>query len=477
MNFKEIDNNIPLVVDLDGTLLKTDILYEGITLLLKKNPFYFLLCIFWLLKGKVNLKKNVFKSIDIRVELLPQNKELIDFLKEEYAIGRQLVLASASLKSVIYDISREIPIFDCIYGTEEINLKGKNKLKVLIENFGEYNFDYIGNSVADLEIFEKSRYSYLVNPSKSLEEKTRKISNLKHTWKSEKVKLNDYLNAIRVYQWLKNFLIFIPLITSHSFTSTNLIFIATCGFFAFSFVASSGYIINDLLDLNSDRIHPSKKFRSFASGKLSILTGLILVLTFLSLGLLIAMQLNSLFSVILLVYFILSISYSFYFKKKVLYDVFILALLYSIRVIAGGLVTNITISFWLIAFSTFLFLSLAFVKRYSELLKVKDENDLVKRGRQYKKVDLNILQIMGIVCGFISVVVFTLYLDSDEVRQLYTKPNILWLISFCLLFWISRIWIITNRGKMSDDPIVFALKDISSYSIFFIIGLILWISI
>jgi 4-hydroxybenzoate polyprenyltransferase len=476
MNSKNLDKNIPLVVDLDGTLLKTDMLYEGIILLLKKNPLNILNCIFWLLKGKVNFKKKVFRNIHIQFELLPLNEELISFLKSEYASGRRLVLASASLKSTTYNFSKIIPIFDDIFGTEEINLKGKNKLKVLIENFGEFKFDYIGNSYADLEIFAKSRYSYLVNPSKSLEKKTIKISNLKHTWKFEKINFKDYIKEIRVYQWLKNLLIFVPIITSHLLTSTNLI-LAISGFFAFSFVASSGYVINDLLDLNSDRIHPRKKFRPIASGKLSILTGLTLVVILLLLAIIIATQLNFLFSITLLIYLISTLSYSFYFKKIVLYDVFILALLYSLRVIAGGLVANVAISFWLIAFSTFLFLSLAFVKRYSELMKISDENGLIERGRQYEKVDLNLLQVMGIVSGFISVVVFSLYLDSPVVRQLYSKPNTLWLISICLLFWISRIWIITNRGEMTDDPIIYALKDKNSYLIFFLMSTIFLISI
>ena len=356
-------------------------------------------------------------------------------------------------------------------------LKGKNKLKVLVDKFGEFKFDYIGNSNTDLEIFAKSRYSYLVNPSRSLEKKTRRISNLKHIWKFKKVNLKDYLKAIRAYQWIKNLLIFVPLITSLSFNSTKLIGLATGGFFAFSFIASAGYIINDLLDLNSDRLHPHKKFRSFASGELSIATGFTLVVVLLSMGTVIATQLSFQFTVILLVYLFTSLSYSFYFKNIVLYDVFILSLLYSIRVIAGGLVTYIPISFWLIAFSTFLFLSLAFVKRYSELIDIRDEKGLMERGRQYRKIDLSSLQIMGIVSGFISVVVFSLYLNSPEVRQLYSHPNALWMISFCLIIWISRIWIVTNRGEMTDDPIIFALKDTSSYGLFLIGGLILWIAI
>jgi 4-hydroxybenzoate polyprenyltransferase len=187
--------------------------------------------------------------------------------------------------------------------------------------------------------------------------------------------------------------------------------------------------------------------------------------------------LNLLFSIVLLGYFIISFSYSLHLKKLVLYDIFILALLYSIRIIGGGMANNITISFWLITFSTFLFLSLAFVKRYSELLKVNDTNGLKLRGREYNNGDLQLLQIMGIVSGFLSVVVFSLYINSPEVLQLYSSPKILWSVSFLLLFWTSRVWLKANRGEMTDDPIIFALKDRSSYIIFLIIGLVMLISI
>ena len=471
------DNNIPLVVDLDGTLIKTDLLYEGIIMLLRKNPLYIFPCLLWLLKGKVYFKNEIFKIVHLRYELLPWNKELLSFLQTESAKGRKLILATASLTSNAKEIAKIYPIFDEIYGTEKVNLKGGNKLKILINEFGESKFDYIGNSHSDLKIFASSRFSYLVNPSKSLERKTSEVSDLKYTWKTKKLHLRDYIKAIRVYQWIKNLLIFVPLITSHSFYSFNMIAQATWAFFAFSFAASSGYVINDLFDLNSDRSHPRKRFRPFASGKLSILSGIILAFILLAGGLFLASQLNFLFLIILLIYFIISFSYSLYFKKIVLYDVFILALLYSTRVIAGGVVTNVSISFWLIAFSTFIFLSLAFVKRYSELMKINDETSLKDRGREYATVDLNLLQIMGIASGFLSVVVFSLYIDSPEVSQLYSHPKILWGISLLFLFWISRIWVITNRGEMTDDPIVFAIKDVSSYFIFFAIGLIIFLSI
>jgi len=468
---------ILLVVDLDGTLIYSDLLYEGLLILLRKNPLYIFSLLIWILKGKAYFKKEIFNRIHIPYELLPTNKELISFLETELSKGRQIILATASLKSHAQEIAKTLPIFDNIFGTEEVNLKGENKLKLLIDEYGEFRFDYIGNSRSDIKIFAKSRYSYLVNPSKSLERKTSQISELKYSWKLKGNNVTDYIKAIRAYQWLKNLLIFIPIITSHSFNSLNLMLLTITAFFAFSMIASSGYIVNDLLDLNSDRIHPRKRFRPFASGRLSIRSGVALSLILFTIGIIVASRLNYSFFITVLIYFITSLSYSLYLKKIALYDVFILALLYSIRVIAGGLVSGISISFWLIAFSTFLFLSLAFVKRYSELMNIKSKTDLMERGREYFTTDLNLLQIMGIVSGFMSVVVFALYINSPEVIRLYTHAQILWGISLLFLFWISRIWIITNRGEMTDDPILFAVKDAKSYFIFIMIGLMLLLAI
>jgi 4-hydroxybenzoate polyprenyltransferase len=485
VSIKEMNNQtnqpsmekILLVVDLDGTLIHSDLLDEGLIILFRKNPLYIFSCIIWLLKGKVNLKKEISNKIQIPYELLPTNKELMSFLQTELSKGRQIILATASLKSHAEGIAKTFPIFDNIFGTEEVNLKGENKLKVLIDEYGEFKFDYIGNSSSDIKIFAKSRYAYLVNPSRSLERKTSKISELKYSWKSKRINVTDYIKAIRVYQWLKNLLIFIPIITSHSFHSLKLMLLTTNAFFAFSMIASSGYVINDLLDLNSDRRHPRKRLRPFASGRLSIKSGVALAVILFSVGIFVASKLNVPFFITFLIYFITSFSYSLYFKKVVLYDVFILALLYSIRVIAGGMVSGIAISFWLIAFSTFLFLSLAFVKRYSELMNIKTNTDLKDRGREYFISDLNLLQIMGIVSGFMSVVVFALYIDSPVVNQLYTHPQFLWGISLLFLFWISRIWITTNRGEMTDDPILYAVKDVRSYFIFILIGIMLVLAI
>ena len=466
-----------LVVDLDGTLINTDLLYEGVIMLFRKNPAYIFISLIWLLKGKVYFKNEPSKKVFLRYELLPYNKKQITFLQAESAKNRKLVLATASHKSHADKIAKIYPMFTAVHATENINLKGKNKLKVLVDGYGESNFDYIGNSHDDLEIFASARYSYLVNPSRSLEKKTKEVSDLRHVWKSKQFNLKDYIKAIRAYQWIKNVLIFVPIITSHSFHSVSIMLRATGAFFAFSFAASAGYVINDLIDLTSDRAHPRKQFRPFASGKLSIPSGVFMAIILLTGGLFLASQLSLSFLAVLIIYFIISFSYSLYFKKIALYDVFILALLYSSRVIAGGIATSVAISFWLIAFSTFIFLSLAFVKRYSELMKIDSHAGLKDRGREYAVRDLNLLQIMGIASGFLSVVVFSLYIDSPDVTHLYHRPKMLWSISLLFLFWISRIWIITNRGHMTDDPIVFSIKDISSYFIFLAIALIIWTAI
>jgi 4-hydroxybenzoate polyprenyltransferase len=248
-------------------------------------------------------------------------------------------------------------------------------------------------------------------------------------------------------------------------------------FLAFNLVASAGYLLNDLLDIASDRRHPRKKFRPVASGKIPVTKALIIAVVFLAGGLIFAATLNLFFFAVLLFYFFTSFSYSLFLKKIVLYDVFILAFLYSIRVFAGAVVIDVALSFWLIAFSTFMFLSLAFVKRYSELMQIDDAADLKNRGRGYVVEDLNLLQVMGVVSGFLAIVVFSLYINSPEVTQLYSNPKILWATSFLFLFWVSRIWLFTTRGKMTDDPIVFAIKDVTSYVIFLLAGILIWIAV
>ena len=477
MQTRATEIDFPLVVDLDGTLINSDLLFEGFILLLRKNPLYIFSCLAWLFRGKAYLKDSILSRVQIQAELLPYNKELLGFLKEEAGKGRKIILATASPLSNALVVAGIHPIFYKVFGTENnINLKGKKKLNALVNEFGKSKFDYIGDSLSDLKIFESARYSYLVNPTLILKFRANKYSNVKETWDFKQGSLKSWFKAIRVYQWVKNLLVFVPLITSHSFYSIKVLTLAVIAFTSFSLVASAGYLINDLLDINSDRAHPTKRFRPLASGQISLLSGFAFSIVLLALGFYLASKLNYLFSIIVLLYFFTSLSYSVFLKRIVLYDVFVLAVLYSTRVFAGGVATNIPLSSWLIAFSTFIFLSLAFIKRYSELLRMEGNDSLKERGRGYLVEDIHLLQTMGVVSGFVSVVVFSLYLDSPEVSRLYSNPKILWITSLLFLFWISRMWMLTVRDKMTDDPIIFTLKDWISYLIFCFVGICILLS-
>jgi 4-hydroxybenzoate polyprenyltransferase/phosphoserine phosphatase len=467
-----------LIVDLDGTLIKTDLLFEGLLILLRKNLLYIFPCFLWLLKGRAVLKRRILEQVHLPIELLPFNKNVLTFLQEEFLRGRRLILATASPLEIATKISEIYPIFEKVYGTYgNINLKGKSKLNLILKEFGAGNYDYIGNSHADLRIFSSANASFLVNPSIGLQRRAKKITSLSNLDIDNNSKFKIYLKSIRIHQWVKNLLVFIPIITSHTFFSTNVILMTLVGFFAFSFVSSSGYIINDLFDLNSDRKHPSKKLRPFASGQITIVGGIFLACSLFLAGIFLTFFLNTSFLLLLLLYFIITLSYSLFFKRKALLDVFILAILYSLRIIAGGIITSIPLSSWLILFSAFMFLSLAFVKRYSELILITDKSGLKNRGREYFMEDILLLQIMGIASGFISVVIFSLYIDSPDVMILYQHPKILWGISLLLLFWVSRVWMITNRGQMNEDPIIFAIKDRTSHWVCLIAGLLIYLSI
>lgn len=455
---------MPLVVDLDGTFIRTDLLVEGFVHLIKKNPLYFFLCFFWLLKGKLFLKEKIYSHVEINYSLLPVNSEILNLIQIASLKGRKIILATASLQSQADEIDLAFPVFDEVYGSKDyLNLSGQNKADFLIRKFGQGQFDYAGNSNADLAIFKVARHAYLINAEKLVADKAQKMGNLQNTWHNTGSTFFTSIKAFRVYQWLKNLLLFVPIVTSHSISSVDLLVKTVIAFMAFGFIASTGYIINDLMDLDSDRSHPRKKLRPLASGKLSIQSGILISLVLFATGMWAAYFISISFLIILLLYFVLSVAYSLHIKKIVMYDVFLLASFYTIRVISGGIVTGIPISFWLIAFSIFIFLSLAFVKRYSEISQITLIESIENRRRDYSPNDVPLLQIMGVASGFMSVIVFSLYINSPDVGLLYNNPKILWFLSFLLLFWISRIWLITTRGSMTDDPIIYAVKDPSSY--------------
>lgn len=472
------DTKIPLCVDLDGTLIRTDLLFESIFALIKQKPWLIFIIPYWLLKGRYVLKEKIASRVNLNVKILPYQFDLVEFLRKEHANGRILVLATASHRKFAEDIANHLGFFSEVHATEnDINLTGGIKRDFLVNNYGVKGFDYVGNSRADVSVWGVARQAIVVNPGAGVLRKVINQCPISQTFTDTRVGLKAYAKALRVHQWLKNLLIFAPMLLAHQIGQIGLWMNGVLAFLSFSLCASSVYLLNDLLDLTSDRLHPRKRFRPFAAGNISIVRGIVLIPLLLLCAFAIAsLWLPTEFVIVLAVYYILTISYSFWFKAIVLLDALLLANLYTIRIIGGMATAHLGASFWLLSFSIFLFFSLALIKRYSELLVLKQRGHLTAHGRGYHVEDLVMLMGFGVASGFISVLVSALYLNSDQVKILYLHPAFLWPISPLLLYWISRIWLIAHRGAIQDDPVVFAVKDKSSWAVAAAIGGLLWLA-
>ena len=455
----------PLFVDLDGTLVLIDTLWEQLVALLKKNLFMLFCFLRWILQGKAFFKWKVAGKSALSPESLPYNTEVLDFLRKEHMKGRHIVLATAADYQVAAKIADYLGIFSAVLASDgKFNLSGSMKLQAIRKYSGNKEFEYIGNAPIDLPIWKESKQAHIVNPSNSLLSKVKETTAIGHVFGAVENRLTAYFRAFRFYQWSKNLLIFVPMIMGHKLSDTTLLIQALFAFAAFGFCASATYIINDLLDIQADLQHPRKRYRPFASGVLSIKNGIILSLMLLVIGLSISLLLlGPIFSVMLGIYLLLTTAYSLSLKKIPVIDVLLLAGLYTHRVLSGGIATGVTVSAWLFAFSIFFFLSMAFVKRYTELLMIQSECKKEMKGRGYSVEDIGIIQTMGSASGYLSVLVLALYINSKEVTILYRHPEVLWLLGPCLLYWITRVWLIAHRGQMHDDPIVFAIKDKASY--------------
>ncbi len=472
------NNKLPLVVDLDGTLVKTDFLYESFLLFIKQNPLNVFLALFWLItENRGVMKSRIAERVDIDVSLFPYNSVFIDWLKTEKARGRKIILATASHQKYAQAVAKHLDIFDDVIATDGAdNLKGSRKEARLIEDFGVKGFDYAGDSTADFSVWRSANAAVVVSSSKAFLKKVEsKFSVVKHFVTPQKPA--SLWRALRPHQWLKNLLIFVPLFTSHSFANAFAWKQAVLAFIAFSLCASSIYIINDFLDLQADRKHRSKRLRPFAAGDVSITLGAFMSLACLICAFLIASLVSFNFIIALLAYLLITTLYSFYLKHIMLADIMVLAGLFTLRIIAGAVAIDVPLSFWLLAFSIFLFLSLAIIKRYTELLGLRDIaastsglSQVTTRG--YHIDDMAILSSLGGASGYLSVLVMAFYLNSEDILKLYEHPQILWLVCPAMLYWISRIWILTHRGKVDDDPIVFVIKDHASrYVALFVFGL------
>jgi 4-hydroxybenzoate polyprenyltransferase len=450
---------VPIAVDMDGTLIRSDLLIESFLLLIRQNPLILFQALLWLLKGKAYLKQEIACRIALPVHLLPYNQAVLDFLAEKRRLGHPIALATASHRVYARAVADHLKLFDQVFATEgDTNLSGDRKRSALNAAFGSRGYWYIGNGRVDLKVWQDAAGAVVVGDARLAGEAARQCP-VEYHIANPLPPLKVWLKALRVHQWVKNGLIFVPLLAAHQVQSGGALAAAVFAFIAFSLCASSVYLLNDLLDLPEDRQHATKRLRPFAAGTLDPLYGLAGAPMLLLVAMIMAACVSSAFLLVLLVYYALTFAYSFQLKRIVLIDVVTLAGLYTIRIIAGAAAIEVPLSFWLLAFSVFVFLSLAIVKRYTELVALREQNRSGTLGRGYQVDDLELLASLGGSAGYLSVLVLALYINSNEVRLLYGQPELMWPICLVMLYWISRVWVIAHRGGMNDDPIVFALKD------------------
>lgn len=453
----------PLVIDLDGTLILSDSLHESAIELLRFNPLYVILLPFWLLRGKAILKAEIAKRVTLDPQSLPYNRDFITWIEVQKHVGRHLVLCTATDQSVAKSIAQNLGIFDEVIASDGLtNVAGINKREALQTRFGHKGYDYAGNSSSDIPVWEGARQAIVVNATDTVLKAAIRVSDVTEVFPPLSRNATQWRKVFRVHQWLKNILLFVPLLAAHQMSNAYALEALILAFISFSACASSVYVTNDLLDLESDRKHPRKGKRPFASGAIPVLYGVFLAPILIIFSLILASIVGPAFLVWLLIYYFLTTAYSLKLKRLALIDCITLAGLYTLRIVAGGAAVDISLSFWLLACSIFIFLSLAFVKRYAELQVQASHGSNAAHGRGYLVSDAPLIQNLGVTSGYASVLVLALYLNSESVANLYATPWIIWMAIPLMVFWISWVWMQAHRGRMHDDPIVFAMKDKAS---------------
>ena len=466
----------PIVyVDLDGTLSPSDVLLESCLLLLKQNIFYVFPMLLWAMQGAWVFKTEVSRRIDPVLDHLPIDPMVLERLNQLKAAGHELVLASASMRRDVLKIATRLGLFSRVIASEHINLKGQQKLVAIQADSQGRPFVYFGDASVDIPIWKQSSLAFGVNTSLRTRGKAAAAGIELNRLDTRSTGIKVWLKAMRLQQWAKNGLLFLPLIAAHE-TDFALWGKMMWGFLAFGFLASATYIWNDLMDLNADRQHPRKRHRPMASGMLSITKAFVLMKCLGIAGFAVAwLAVGWQFTLVLLVYTVVTLMYTFVFKRTAFVDVLLLAMLYTVRVIAGGVGTGIDLSSWLLAISLFVFLSLALVKRCAELEFLQLEGTQ-PQGRGYRMSDLSYLVSMGISSGFVAVLVLALYVDSQNGSMLYATPEFLWGICPLFLYWLMRIWIMTSRKEMIDDPVHFAIHDRISWGFLASVGVLVYLA-
>lgn len=455
-----------LCVELSGTLLRGELLHESLTLLIKRNPLYLLLLPFWRLRGKAHFLHQVARRVSLNPQSLPYNSEVVEWLKTERAGGRPVWLCTGSHERHAQLIAHHLGLFDGVLAsTERIHLAGRTKAAQLVERFGERGFDYCGGGRGDLPVWAHTHGAIVVNAGRRLTQLAARRTELLRSFPRHAAPYWALVRELRPHQWAKNILVAMPLLAAHHAGNLQSDWNTVLALIAFCLCAASVYVLNDLLDLEADRAHPRKCKRPLASGELPISYAVVLAPLLLGGAAWAALALPERFGLVLLTYYAVTLSYSFFLKGLVLIDALTLAGLYTLRIIGGAAAASVPLSFWMLLFGVLLFLSLAFVKRFAELESLRRQERLQALGRGYRVDDLPVLQSLGTAAGYLSVLVLALYINSPDIQALYRQPKLIWPLCVLLLYWVSRAWMTAQRGQMHDDPVVFALRDPPSLAV------------
>jgi 4-hydroxybenzoate polyprenyltransferase/phosphoserine phosphatase len=480
---------VALCVDLDGTLVKSDTLLDTVLVIARQRPLDLLKVPEWIAEGKAAFKRHLTAAVSLDVEFLPYNRPLLEYLRVQHGRGVKIYLATAADRTLADRVAGFLGIFAGVLASDgATNLAGRNKLAAFRAQFGD-EFCYIGNARPDVELLAACQSPMVANPDRALRSGMRHSGTVAvATFEDRVPTLRSWLKAIRLHQWAKNTLIFVPLLLAHQW-NPGTFGGAITGFFSFGLCASATYILNDLLDLEADRRHPRKRRRPFAAGDLSAIAGVVVVCLLMLASLALALALPQIVHLMpgdyellrpysflewLGFYTAVTLTYSLYLKRKLLLDVFVLSGLYTVRILAGSAATGVMVSAWLAGFSVFFFLSLAFVKRFSELESLRERGGAVSNGRGYFISDLEQLRALGTGAAYAAVVVMTLYINNAETNLLYQHPIRLWLVVPVLLLWLSQVWMKASRGEMHDDPVVYAITDKRSLLLGVVMAAVVW---
>jgi 4-hydroxybenzoate polyprenyltransferase len=452
---------VPLCIDLDGTLIRSDTLFESVLQLLKREPWLVLALPFWLAGGKARLKARIAERTELAAATLPYREDFVAWAREQSQM-RPVILVTAAHRRIADTVARHLGFFSEVLATDEVNLKAERKAEALAQRFGDRGFDYAGNDRPDVSVWKRARAAIVVGATPSVTAAAHANATVEREFDPAPgafARLRSWIRALRLYQWIKNVLVFVAPAAGHVLFEWPTLQTVLLAYLAFGLAASGVYLMNDLLDLPSDRRHPRKRSRPFASGALPLAAGLVVSPALVVAALLLAAAINLQFLLVLLVYLACTTAYSMWLKRRTFIDVAMLAALYTLRVVAGAAAVGLGLSFWLLAVCAYGFLGLALLKRYSELRSMETEGRGDVAGRGYVTSDVPVVLALGVGASLLATLVTALYIESYAGMALYSRPEMLWILVGLMLLGVGRLWLKAGRGQMHDDPIVFVARD------------------